>query len=52
MADTTTMTPLEREFHQNCLTGSEVLRKECGYNPTYFIRMVHGVEAVDWKKPR
>ncbi len=49
MADTAKMTPLEREFHQNCLEGSETLRKECGYNPTYFLRMVHehgGVEAV------
>jgi hypothetical protein len=49
MADTTKMTALEREFHQNCLDGSERLKKQHGYNPTYFLRMVHehgGVEAV------
>ena len=43
------MTPLERTFHQECVDGSKTLQKEHGYNPTYFLRMVHehgGVEAV------
>lgn len=49
MADTSKMTPLEQAFHQSCLDGSEMLRKKHGYNPTYFLQMVHqhgGVQAV------
>jgi hypothetical protein len=43
------MTPLERQFHKECLDGSETLRKLHKYNPTYFSQMVHehgGVGAV------
>jgi len=43
------MTPLERQFHQDMLEGSVILKRQHGYNPTYFLQMVAefgGVEAV------
>ena len=35
------MTPLEREFHQEMISGSVTLRQEHGYNPSYFLQMVN-----------
>ena len=49
MPTTDTMTPLEKQFHQDMLDGSVELRTKHGYNPTYFLQMVHehgGVGAV------
>lgn len=40
---------LKEEFHQEMLSGVQTLKKEYGYNPTYFVRMVQengGVEAA------
>lgn len=35
---------LEEQFHQDMLNGCQTLKKECKYNPTYFLQMVreHG----------
>ena len=49
MPITDTMTPLEKQFHQDMLGGSVELRTKHGCNPTYFLQMVHehgGVGAV------
>jgi len=49
MPNTETLTALERQFHQDMLDGSVELRTKHGYNPTYFLQMVHehgGVGAV------
>lgn len=46
MAPTDTMTPLERQFHQETLDGCRVLRREHGYNPSYFLQMVADHGAV------
>lgn len=49
MPSTDTMTPLEKQFHQDMLDGSVELKKKHHYNPTYFLQMVAefgGVEAV------
>ncbi len=49
MPTTDTRTPLEKQFHQDMLDGSVELRTKHGYNPTYFLQMVHehgGVGAV------
>ncbi len=49
MAVTDTMTPLERQFHDETLAGCRELQRKHKYNPTYFLQMVHehgGAEAV------
>ena len=40
---------LEEEFHQGCLEGYRLAKKELGYNATYFLQMVSehgGVQAA------
>lgn len=50
MPTTDTMTPLEKQFHQDMLDGSVELRTKHDYNPTYFLQMVH--EHGDRKSTR
>jgi len=37
---------LEEQFKQEVLDGCKLLSKKHGYNPTYFLRMVHEHGAV------
>ena len=48
MATNDSMTPLERQFHQETLDGCRMLRQEHGYNPSYFLQMVadHGAAGA------
>jgi hypothetical protein len=41
---------LEQKFHRESISGCEELRKEHGYNPTYWVRMVHEHGAVQAAK--
>jgi hypothetical protein len=34
------MTDLERRFHRAMLASYEAAKRECGYNPGYFLRML------------
>ena len=46
MAVTDTMTPLERQFHDETLEGCRELHRKHKYNPTYFLQMVHELGAA------